>query len=186
MTTTPNETTAHAQTIDYQADVVVIGAGPVGLAISNYLGQMGVEVLVIEKLDSLIDYPRAIGIDDESLRTIQAFGLVDQVLPHTTPWHAMRFLTPKGRCFADIQPMTEEFGWSRRNAFIQPQVDGVMFKGLQRFANVRTLFSRDLIDFSQTGDGVSLRMKKADGSEETVRAGYMVACDGGTAMCAAP
>lgn len=54
-----------------------------------------------------------------------------------------------------------------------------MFKGLQRFANVRTLFSRDLIDFSQTGDGVSLRMKKADGSEETVRAGYMVACDGG-------
>ena len=179
MTTTPNETTAHAQTIDYQADVVVIGAGPVGLAISNYLGQMGVEVLVIEKLDNLIDYPRAIGIDDESLRTIQAFGLVDQVLPHTTPWHAMRFLTPKGRCFADIQPMTEEFGWSRRNAFIQPHVDGVMFKGLKRFANVRALFSRDLVDFSQTGDGVSLRMKKADGSEETVRAGYMVACDGG-------
>lgn len=179
MTTTPNETTAHAQTIDYQADVVVIGAGPVGLAISNYLGQMGVEVLVIEKLDNLIDYPRAIGIDDESLRTIQAFGLVDQVLPHTTPWHAMRFLTPTGRCFADIQPMTEEFGWSRRNAFIQPHVDGVMFKGLKRFASVRALFSRDLVDFNQTGDGVSLRMKKADGSEETVRAGYMVACDGG-------
>lgn len=179
MTTTPIEHTAQGQPIDYQADVVVVGAGPVGLAISNYLGQMGVEVLVIEKLDSLIDYPRAIGIDDESLRTIQAFGLVDQVLPHTTPWHAMRFLTPKGRCFADIQPMTEEFGWSRRNAFIQPQVDGVMFHGLKRFANVRTLFSRDLIDFSQGADGVSLRMKTADGSEETVRAGYMVACDGG-------
>ncbi|MCS5881143.1 hypothetical protein LNP17_18130 [Klebsiella variicola subsp. variicola] len=29
--------------------------------------------------------------------------------------------------------MTDEFGWSRRNAFIQPQVDAVMYNGLQRF-----------------------------------------------------
>lgn len=29
--------------------------------------------------------------------------------------------------------MTDEFGWSRRNAFIQPQVDAVMYHGLQRF-----------------------------------------------------
>ncbi len=61
-------------------------------------------------------------------------ALVDNVLPHTTPWHAMRFLTPKGRCFADIQPMTDEFGWPRRNAFIQPQVDAVMLEGLSRFS----------------------------------------------------
>lgn len=84
-------------------------AGPVGLMMANYLGKMGIDVLVVEKLDKLIDYPRAIGIDDEALRTMQSVGLVDNVLPHTTPWHAMRFLTPKGRCFADIQPMTDEF-----------------------------------------------------------------------------
>ncbi|MFH4347280.1 FAD-dependent monooxygenase, partial [Acinetobacter baumannii] len=77
--------------------------------------------------------PRAIGIDDESLRTIQSVGLIKQVLPHTTPNHAMRFLTPKGRCFADIQPMTREFGWPRRNAFIQPQVDRVLLEGLAAY-----------------------------------------------------
>jgi 3-(3-hydroxy-phenyl)propionate hydroxylase len=43
----------------------------------------------------------------------------------------MRFSRRKGRCFADIQPMTDEFGWSRRNAFIQPQVDAVLYDGLQ-------------------------------------------------------
>ncbi|WP_375737664.1 bifunctional 3-(3-hydroxy-phenyl)propionate/3-hydroxycinnamic acid hydroxylase [Pseudomonas boanensis] len=169
----------NASAADHSAQVVVLGAGPVGLTIANYLGQIGVDVLVIEKLDKLIDYPRAIGIDDESLRTIQAVGLVDKVLPHTTPWHAMRFLTPKGRCFADIQPMTDEFGWSRRNAFIQPQVDGVLFEGLKRFANVRTLFSRDMVDFSQDPSGVTLRMRTAEGVEESVRARYLVACDGG-------
>jgi len=168
--------------VQHTAQVAIAGAGPVGLMIANYLGQMGVSVLLIEKLDSLIDYPRAIGIDDEALRAMQAVGLVHNVLPHTTPWHAMRFLTPKGRCFADIQPMTDEFGWSRRNAFIQPQVDGVMYDGLSRFPHVRCLFSREVEAFSQDSDGVTLNLHGSDGEHETVRADWLVACDGGASI----
>ena len=168
--------------VQHQVQVAIAGAGPVGLMMANYLGQMGVEVLVVEKLDKLIDYPRAIGIDDEALRTMQSVNLVDKVLPHTTPWHAMRFLTPKGRCFADIQPMTDEFGWSRRNAFIQPQVDEVMYQGLKRFPNVRCLFSRELEAFSQNGDSVTINVKGADGERETSKADWRVACDGGASV----
>ena len=168
--------------VQHQVQVAIAGAGPVGLMMANYLGQMGVEVLVVEKLDKLIDYPRAIGIDDEALRTMQSVNLVDKVLPHTTPWHAMRFLTPKGRCFADIQPMTDEFGWSRRNAFIQPQVDEVMYQGLKRFPNVRCLFSRELEAFSQNGDSVTINVKGADGERETIKADWLVACDGGASV----
>ena len=166
----------------HSAQVAIAGAGPVGLTIANYLGQMGVSVVLIEKLESLIDYPRAIGIDDEALRAMQAVGLVDNVLPHTTPWHAMRFLTPKGRCFADIQPMTDEFGWSRRNAFIQPQVDAVLYDGLSRFPHVRCLFSREVEAFSQNSDGVTLNVKGSGGERETVRADWLVACDGGASF----
>ncbi|AYZ20188.1 bifunctional 3-(3-hydroxy-phenyl)propionate/3-hydroxycinnamic acid hydroxylase [Klebsiella sp. FDAARGOS_511] len=168
--------------VQHTAQVAIVGAGPVGLTIANYLGQMGVSVLLIEKLESLIDYPRAIGIDDESLRAMQAVGLVDKVLPHTTPWHAMRFMTPKGRCFADIQPMTDEFGWSRRNAFIQPQVDGVLYEGLSRFPHVRCLFSREVEAFSQNSDTVTLNLKGSAGEHETVRADWLVACDGGASL----
>lgn len=165
--------------VQHTAQVAIAGAGPVGLMMANYLGQMGIKVLVVEKLDTLIDYPRAIGIDDEALRTMQSVGLVENVLPHTTPWHAMRFLTPKGRYFADIQPMTDEFGWSRRNAFIQPQVDAVMLEGLSRFPNVRCLFSRELEAFSQQNGEVTLNLKAPDGQRETVKAQWLVACDGG-------
>lgn len=168
--------------VQHSAQVAIAGAGPVGLTIANYLGQMGVSVVLIEKLESLIDYPRAIGIDDEALRAMQAVGLVDNVLPHTTPWHAMRFLTPKGRCFADIQPMTDEFGWSRRNAFIQPQVDAVLYDGLSRFPHVRCLFSREVEAFSQNSDGVTLHVKGSGGERETVRADWLVACDGGASF----
>ncbi|MHA7847968.1 bifunctional 3-(3-hydroxy-phenyl)propionate/3-hydroxycinnamic acid hydroxylase [Serratia sp. D1N4] len=177
-----NNSSEQSLVADYQTQVAIVGAGPVGLMMANYLGQMGIEALLIEKLDTLIDYPRAIGIDDEALRTIQAVGLVDNVLPHTTPWHAMRFLTPKGRCFADIQPMTDEFGWSRRNAFIQPQVDAVLFDGLKRFPKVRSIFSRSLMAFSQDATGVTLQIEDDEGQRETVRAAWLVACDGGSSF----
>lgn len=163
-------------------DVAIVGAGPVGLMIANYLGQCGVNVTLVEKLDSLIDYPRAIGLDDESLRTFQAVGLADSVLPHTTPWHAMRFLTPKGRCFADIQPQTDEFGWSRRNAFIQPLADRVLFEGLQRYDNVKVLFSRELESFEQSDSTVVLNLKDQNGRSECLHARYLIGCDGGNSL----
>ena len=156
-------------TANYTTEVAILGAGPVGLTIANYLSKQGVQVTVIEQLDSLIDYPRAIGIDDESLRTIQSLGLVEQVLPHTTPNHAMRFLTPKGRCFADIQPLTREFGFSRRNAFIQPQVDNVLLQGLKQYEQTHVLFSRQLIEFSQDQTGVTLKLQTADQTEEIIQ-----------------
>ncbi|MGO2489849.1 MAG: bifunctional 3-(3-hydroxy-phenyl)propionate/3-hydroxycinnamic acid hydroxylase [Pseudomonas taetrolens] len=168
--------------LDLTTDVAIVGAGPVGLMIANYLGQCGVNVTLVEKLDSLIDYPRAIGLDDESLRTFQAVGLSDQVLPHTTPWHAMRFLTPKGRCFADIQPKTDEFGWSRRNAFIQPLADRVLFEGLARFENVKVLFNRELEGFEQHNSGVVLALKNAEGRSERLQAMYLIGCDGGNSL----
>ena len=168
--------------LNLTTDVAIVGAGPVGLMIANYLGQCGVNVTLVEKLASLIDYPRAIGLDDESLRTFQAVGLVENVLPHTTPWHAMRFLTPKGRCFADIQPKTDEFGWSRRNAFIQPLADRVLFEGLARFANVKVLFSRELEGFELSESGVALTLKNSEGRSERLQAKYLIGCDGGNSL----
>lgn len=163
-------------------DVAILGAGPVGLTIANYLSRQGIQVTVVEQLDQLIDYPRAIGIDDESLRTIQSLGLIKQVLPHTTPNHAMRFLTLKGRCFADIQPLTREFGWPRRNAFIQPQVDRVLLEGLAAYPETKILFSRQLDQFSQDQTSVTLNLTKKDGSKETIQAQYLIACDGGNSF----
>lgn len=170
------------QTQHHTTEVAILGAGPVGLTIANYLSKQGVQVTVIEQLDQLIDYPRAIGIDDESLRTIQSLGLIKQVLPHTTPNHAMRFLTPKGRCFADIQPMTREFGWPRRNAFIQPQVDRVLLEGLALYPTTQVFFSRHLNSFTQDKDHVTLNLTTKDKKQEIIQAQYLIACDGGNSF----
>ena len=165
-----------------ECDVLIVGAGPVGLTLANTLGLAGVSVLVLEKLDSIIDYPRAIGIDDESLRTLQAAGLAEKVQAHITPDHWMRFYTASGQCFASIEPRTDEFGWSRRNAFIQPQVDAILYQGLQRFPQVQVLLGQELQQFSQNDAGVTAEIKDSSGQQRTLRAKYLVACDGGNSM----
>ncbi|WP_175851656.1 bifunctional 3-(3-hydroxy-phenyl)propionate/3-hydroxycinnamic acid hydroxylase [Burkholderia cepacia] len=173
----PHETTHRS--ID--ADVAIIGAGPVGLMIANILGLQGVRVVVIEKLAQIIDYPRAIGLDDEALRVFQSVGLVDALLPHTTPNHWMRF-TLKGKCFASIEPRTDEFGWPRRNAFIQPLADQILYRGLGRFENVSTLLGHSVDSFVQDESGVTLDVTDANGAKTTIRAAYMVGADGGNSF----
>ena len=36
--------------VNHSVQVAIAGAGPVGLMMANYLGQMGIDVLVVEKL----------------------------------------------------------------------------------------------------------------------------------------
>ena len=173
----PNDPTQPA--MPRRVDVAVIGAGPVGLTIANFLGMYGVSVLVIERGAELIDYPRGVGMDDECLRAFQAIGLADNVRPHTTPDQWVRFLTARGRCFASVEPRTREFGWPRRNAFIQPLVDLELLKGLSRYQDVHVLFGRSLSELTEIGDGVSLRIQDGAGATEEVHASFVVGADGG-------
>jgi 3-(3-hydroxy-phenyl)propionate hydroxylase len=161
------------------ADVLIIGAGPVGLTLANILGQYGVDTIVVEQRDRLIDYPRGVGIDDESLRTFQAIGLIDAILPQTNPNQIMRFVNGKGRVLAEIAPTEQPFGWPRRNGFIQPLVDAELLAGLDRFDCVEVVWSRSLTAFSESPHGIAATVAGPDGEEELIEARYVVGCDGG-------
>lgn len=159
-------------------DVVIIGAGPSGLSLANLLGLKGVSVTVLEALPKLIDYPRGVGIDDESLRSLQTMGLVHKALPFTTPSHIMRLVNGKGQQITEIRPTTDEFGWSRRSAFHQPEVDRVLYEGLERFEHVDVHFGHEVSGYEDTGDGVRVTGTGPDGDFE-ITGSYLVGADGG-------
>ncbi|MWA07363.1 bifunctional 3-(3-hydroxy-phenyl)propionate/3-hydroxycinnamic acid hydroxylase [Actinomadura sp. LD22] len=161
------------------ADVAIVGAGPVGLTLANILGLHGVRTIVVEQRDKLIDYPRGVGIDDESLRAFQAIGLIDQILPHTNPDQIMRFVNGKGRLLAEIAPTQQPYGWPRRSGFIQPLVDAELLAGLDRFGCVNVLWSRTLESYETSARGVAATISAPDGSLSTISARYLVGCDGG-------
>ncbi|MDQ1362080.1 MAG: 3-(3-hydroxy-phenyl)propionate hydroxylase [Acidimicrobiaceae bacterium] len=159
------------------ADVVIVGAGPVGLTLANLLGLYGLRTIILEERASLIDYPRGVGMDDETLRTFQAIGVVDNVLPHTTPDQWLRFMDARGRCVASIEPRTRQFGWPRRNAFIQPLVDQVLLEGLDRFDHVEVQWNSPVNALDENATGVHVSV--GDGTDRQVDTAYVVGCDGG-------
>lgn len=158
------------------ADVLIIGAGPVGLMLANLLGQQGVNVLLVEKSETLIDYPRAVGIDDEALRAMQTAGLVDEVLPHTIPDQKIYMVNGDRQILSEVNPTTREFGWPRRNGFVQPLVDRVLLDGLKRFPNTAVRFSTEVVDLLEDGEGVVATTERG----EKLRARYVVAAEGGS------
>lgn len=162
-------------------DVIIIGAGPVGLTLANLLGQFGVSTVVFESRDELIDYPRAVGIDDEALRTMQTIGLVDKVLPHTVPDQKIRIVNGDRKVLAEINPTTREFGWPRRNGFIQPLVDKALLEGLERYPHVDVRFGSQVLAFESDSDGVTATVSTASG-EERATASYVVGSDGGRSL----
>jgi 3-(3-hydroxy-phenyl)propionate hydroxylase len=146
--------------------------------IANLLGVHGLRVSVFEAGPELIDYPRGVGIDDETFRAFQAAGLIDALLPHTVPHQLLAFVDHKQRDLARIAPPTGEFGWPRRNGFVQPLADRVLLEGLDRFDTVDVHWSSSVTGFVQDDDGVELVISAPDG-ERRVRASYVVGADGG-------
>ena len=61
---------------------IVVGAGPTGLTTANLLTRYGIEVLLVERNSSTVQEPRAVSIDDESLRTMQSVGVINELLPN--------------------------------------------------------------------------------------------------------
>ncbi|WP_280299031.1 bifunctional 3-(3-hydroxy-phenyl)propionate/3-hydroxycinnamic acid hydroxylase [Nocardia abscessus] len=159
-------------------DVLVVGAGPVGLTLANMLGMYGVCTRVVEERPTLIDYPRGVGLDDESLRTFQAIGLVDRILPHTTPNQIMRFVDSRRRLLAEIAPTDEQFGWPKRNGFVQPMVDAELLAGLNRFPQVEVAWGTAMTSCADSGGQVTVELA-TDSGPSVMTARYVVGCDGG-------
>jgi 3-(3-hydroxy-phenyl)propionate hydroxylase len=156
-------------------DVLIVGAGPVGLTLANVLGLQRVQTRVVDERDSLIDYPRGVGLDDEALRTFQSIGVVEHVLPHTVPNQILRFFDGNRRLLAEMAPPDARFGWPKRNGFVQPMVDAELLRGLERFECVDVSWNARMESCKQTADGVTVDI--ADAPSVTAR--YVVGCDGG-------
>jgi 3-(3-hydroxy-phenyl)propionate hydroxylase len=164
-------------------DVAIVGFGPVGAVLANILGKAGLRVAVIERMAGIYDKPRAINIDHEVMRVLQAVGLADAADAICTPHTGTEFRGIDHRLIKRFAPPQRPYplGWTPNLMFVQPEFEPILRGGAARFANVEICLSHEMLALTQDVAGVSFQVKAlADGSERTVRARYAVACDGAT------
>lgn len=84
-----------------EADVAIIGCGPVGAMLANPLGMPEVNTIVLEREAAIYNPPRALQFDDEVMRLFQTVQLARQMQPlvHVSP--GMKFADDTGRVLLD-------------------------------------------------------------------------------------
>ena len=158
--------------------VVVVGSGPTGLVLANLLARYGIDVLVIEKNPNTVQEPRAVSIDDESLRTMQSVGIINELVPNLLLGYGSDYFFPSGQRFLHVKPSTLEYGYPRRNAFRQPVLEGILRDKLQSCSNASLWFDTELVGLSHVERPISVRLRR-NGVECSLQCDFLVGCDGG-------
>ncbi|MBO0877138.1 MAG: FAD-dependent monooxygenase, partial [Pseudonocardia sp.] len=156
-------------------DVLIVGAGPVGLTAGIELRRRGVGCRVIDRLAAPVPYAKAVGIQPRTLELWELAGVLGRALDAATPMRG-QIVYVDGRQVARLEltlPPEVPYGFV---ALPQYETERLL---AERLAELGGLVERgvELISFTQDADGVSALLRGPDG-ESRVRAGYLVGCDG--------
>jgi 3-(3-hydroxy-phenyl)propionate hydroxylase len=162
-----------------RTSVLIVGAGPTGLAAANLLGRLGVRTTVIEQNDELAAEPRAVSIDDEAMRLLQQLGLAEAARSVVRPGTGTRFYG-RGRRLLARSPAAEEelLGHPAKNPIDHAGFQRLLCDALDRLSCVDICFGTSLSAVHQDETSVAATVI-ADGQEDQIQVDYMLGCDGG-------
>lgn len=161
--------------------VLVVGGGPVGLSVANLLVARDVPVLLVERNAATSADPKAISLDDESLRALAAAGLAERVLDIVVPGTGTRYYDRRGRVLFHARgPRTKPLGYPFKNQFAQPELERLLLEVLRSRPAADIRFSTELIALTDVADGVVATLR-TDGDARTYQQGvsWVLAADGG-------
>jgi len=162
-----------------KTSVLIVGAGPAGLILANLLGAEGVATVLIERNPGCVPEPRAVALDGESLRTLQAAGLADRVLENILQGVTADYINGAGTQLFKTDLTARPYGYCLQNSFDQPVLERQLLAGLSRFPCVSVAHNTELKQFEQDSESVSAALASNGNGEHAIQADFMVACDGG-------
>ncbi len=155
-------------------EVVIAGGGPTGLMLAAELRLAGIDVLVVERrADQGLDGGRAGGLHARTLEVLDQRGVADRFV---SAGQAHPFVGYAGT-FLDISDFPTRHNYVL--ALWQKDIE-VILAGWADELGVSMLREHEVLGFTQGADGVDIELSGAT----TLRAGYLVGCDGGRAWFA--
>ena len=177
-----------------KTQVLVVGAGPVGQGLAIELGQRGIACCVIEKNPRIGVAPRAKTTNVRTREHFRRWGIADALrdaapfgvdypsnIAFTTRMsgHLLARFDNALYCAPGRNPLYSEHAqW-----IPQYTVERVMRKHLDTLASVQVALNRELLGFTQDGDGVVATIRDVEtGVSREVQAQFLAGCDGGRSL----
>lgn len=170
--------------------VLIVGGGPVGLALAADLGWRGIECLLVEQGDGEIFHPRANTVNSRSMEFCRRWGIAEQVrnagAPPDFPLDILYITSLQGYDIARIDrpsyggttplPTTPERSQRCNQIFFDP----ILRDLADSFPSVTLRYQFRFESFVENDDGVVATLRDvATDRTETIQAQFLVACCGG-------
>ena len=169
--------------------VLIIGAGPVGMLTALSLSQAGIQCVLVDKRLERLDAPKAHAVNPRTLEICQRLGVEADAIRAAGASHAeggkVHFMDVlAGTCFGALPYERQDDGalaftpWPLVN-IPQPEFEGFLSRKLADSRNITLLRGVEAGALQQTADGVAVELNLAGSAEPLVmQAAYVVAADG--------
>lgn len=168
--------------------ILIVGGGPVGLALAADLGWRGVDSLLIERRDGSVRHPKMNMVSARTMEFCRRWGIADEVrrlsVPEDFPRNILFVTSTNGYELARFEyPCRAEAQHPHSPVYLQRcsqlLFDPLMQRTAEAFGPVAMRFGTELAEFEQDARGVTARIRDlTNGELITVRARFLVGCDG--------
>jgi 2,4-dichlorophenol 6-monooxygenase len=190
-TTTLDKETGMSQTKQFDADVLVVGTGPMGATTALALANYGVKVHVVNRFNWTANTPRAHITNQRAVEVLRDLGVEEEARRYATPWEWMGdtlFTTSlAGQEIARLR--TWGTGDERIGDYLQgspctmldvPQdrMEPLLVKNAAAKGAVFA-FNTEYLGYQEDAEGVTVQLQdRSTGREYAMRVRYLVGADG--------
>lgn len=179
-----------------RTQVLIAGAGPVGLTLAIELGRRGVQVLVADKRPCFGKLPKMERCNARTMESFRRMGIADEIreagLDNDMPMDVFICLENVVNAplvqhhYASVNELRAEYRATTDGStaaepyqlISQYTLEPLLRDVALRHPGVSIEFDREVVSFAQDADGVTAVLRSADGLEHSITADYLVGCDG--------
>ncbi|GAT33492.1 2-polyprenyl-6-methoxyphenol hydroxylase [Terrimicrobium sacchariphilum] len=166
-----------SQTTSSPADVLIVGAGPVGLSAALWLAQAGVKVRIVDRLAAPMRQSRAAIIHSRTLEHFERMGIVEDFLSAGVKVHGVNvmgegnttLLHPRLDKLPTAYPFMLGLDQSHTEAILARRLAG---------CGVRVERGTEFLAYDERDAAVSVRLRIASGGLEAASFRYVIGADG--------
>jgi 2-polyprenyl-6-methoxyphenol hydroxylase-like FAD-dependent oxidoreductase len=171
--------------------VVIVGGGPVGVALAVHLGLRGICCALVETRTGMHRIPKGQNLTQRSLEHFYFWGIADELRAARTlpPGYPIGEITAYGNLMSEYwhapagRELVRPYYFEANERLPQYQMETVLRRKMATLPNVESRFGWSATTVEQDDDGVRVGIVK-DGADvrEVWQADYVVGCDGGQSI----